>query len=172
MGFRVAAVPDVPLIEGEGNPAGGFLFGGDEVADCDKIADLLFQELRRGEEGHPFFILRFPAEIGVQREVVGDFKSFAQHRSIPGGEGRHRTGARPADDKLNRRIRHLHHLAALMGDSRVFLRALVADLPGPVHFVAEAPETDAVRCFRSVFPAQVAPTGSLRKVAVFDQLLR
>ncbi len=49
---------------------------------------------------------------------------------------------------------------------------LVADLPGPVHLVAEAPVLDAERLGAAVRLAQVAPVAAGRTVDVFDEVAR
>ena len=43
------------------------------------------------------------------------------------------------------RVEDPHAAADLVGEAAVFVGGLVADLPGPVHLVAEAPDLDVVR---------------------------
>src|SRR5690242_18365519 len=48
----------------------------------------------------------------------------------------------------------------------------MADLPGSVHFVSQAPGTDIVRLLEAVLAAKVAPLGAAWKIAVLDQCRR
>ena len=63
-------------------------------------------------------------------------------------------------------------LGGLVGEMAVFVGGLVADLPGAVHLVAEAPELDVPRLLAAVLLAQVAPVGAARVVDVFDEVAR
>jgi hypothetical protein len=54
----------------------------------------------------------------------------------------------------------------------VFPGSLVADLPGSVHFVPEAPEPAVPRLFPTVLRPQVGPVGSALVIDVFDETAR
>ena len=46
----------------------------------------------------------------------------------------------------------------------------MTDLPGTVHFVAEAPHFHAVGLFRAVAAAQIAERGAARKIHIFEEI--
>ena len=79
---------------------------------------------------------------------------------------------RTADDELERLVEGAQGLRHLVCEAAVFVGCLVADLPRPVHLVAEAPVLDRERLGAAVLLAQVAPGAAGRAVDVFDEIAR
>ena len=105
----------------------------------------------------------------MQRDVLDVVVALLEHLPLPLGVGRHGVVGAAADDELHVLPERLHRLRGLVGEPAVFLRDLVADLPGAVHLVAEAPHPDAVGLLDAVAAAQVAPGGAARVVAVLGE---
>ena len=70
------------------------------------------------------------------------------------------------------RIEGAERLRHLVGEAAIFVGGLVADLPRPIHLVAEAPVLDAERFGAAVRLAQVAPCAASWAVDVFDEVAR
>ena len=95
-----------------------------------------------------------------------------EHHPLPFGIGLHVGVGRAADDQLQRLVERAQRLGDFVGEPAVFVRGLVADLPGPVHLVAETPMLDAERLGATVGLAQIAPIAARRAVDVFDEIAR
>ncbi len=63
-----------------------------------------------------------------------------------------------------------HRPGDLDGEAPVLVRRLVADLPGSVHLVAEAPQPHVVGVGGAVLDAQVRPPRAARVVGVLEQV--
>ena len=160
-------VPDVPLVDAERDAAAAALAAGHRVGGGGHRLDHAVEVERGGEEG---LVVREPrgVVVGVQRDVVGDVPREVEHRVLPRAERRHAGVGAAADDELERGIDEPHRLARLVGRLAVGDRVHVADLPRPVHLVADAPDAHAVR----VAGAAVGPLGAARGVAVLDEMAR
>jgi hypothetical protein len=62
-----------------------------------------------------------------------------------------------------------HGLGGLVRETAIFFRRLVADLPGAIHLVAEAPELDVPGLFTAVGDALVAPLAAAGMIDVFEE---
>ena len=117
-------------------------------------------------------VLGAVGEIHVQRDVVDRLVGVLEDDPLPFRIGLHVGVRRAADDQLERFVEGAQRLGHLVGEPAVFVGGLVADLPRPVHLVAEAPVLDAERLGAAVRLAQVAPVAAGRPVDVFDEVAR
>ena len=65
-----------------------------------------------------------------------------------------------------------HDLGGFLRNAAVLRRSLPADLPRPVHLVAEAPELDVVRLLVAVRAAQIRVMRAAGMIAVLEELAR
>ena len=109
------------------------------------------------------------AEIAVERESVNIVVALLEHLAVPLEVSGHTRATGPAGNQLERRI-HVAHLAGGVGGlEAIFLGRHVPDLPGAIHFVAQAPVAHFVGIGNSVLAAQIAPASSLLHVAILDE---
>ena len=160
-------VPDVPLVEGQAELLVAARLRARVVAGRDDAPDEGQHVDRAREEAVDVRLLG--VVVGVERDVVDGVVALLEHLRLPRAEGRHRAAGAPAGDELDGRVDELHRLSRLRGEAAVLGGRLLADLPGPVHLVAEAPERDAVRRSVPVRRAQVGARRSTRVVAVLDE---
>ncbi len=95
-----------------------------------------------------------------------------QHLVLPGAEARHGMMRGAAGDELDRGIDPSHRLGRLGRETAIFRGALGADLPRPVHLVAEAPELHAMRRVITMLPPQIAQSRPARVIAIFHEIAR
>ena len=93
------------------------------------------------------------------------FENFA----IPFEECRLPGPGRSAGDQLHAGVDGSHLPRGIHGLAAIFAGRHVADLPGAVHFVAQAPRLNRVGLRVAMFAAQIAPLGATRHVAIFHQ---
>ena len=113
--------------------------------------------------------------VAVQRDVVDGVVALREDRGLPACERRHAAVRAAARDQLHPRVGQLHRPGGPRGQCAVVGGAAVADLPGSVHLVAQAPQAHVVRLGGAMGAAQVRETGAARVVAVLqevDRLLR
>src|SRR5207245_367729 len=89
-------------------------------------------------------------EIAMKREGVNFVITLLQHVLIPGEVGRQARPARAAGDELNRAVDVTHLPGGVKRLAAVLDGGHVADLPGPIHLIAEAPALDSVWRFDAV----------------------
>ena len=100
--------------------------------------------------------------------VVGVLEDHA----FPRPEGRHRPVGTAADDELEVRVHLAHGLGDLARDLAVVLGAAMAELPWPVHLVAETPHAHIERIGRAVCGPQLGQGGACTDVRVLEQVER
>ena len=164
------AVPHVPLVERQPQTLAGALQALHVVADRRHLVNVaihveVHRQVARGAVARP---LRGVAVIRVQRDAVHLVVAFLEHFAVPGEIGRHERAAGPARDQLQIRIDDAHLLGRVARLAAVLARLQLADLPRPVHFVAEAPVAHVVRPLVAVRPPQIAPARAALEVAVLD----
>ena len=160
-------VPDVPFVEADVDVVLGPLLGLDVVDDPADRLDVAPGLLDLAEIVER--VAARVAEVLVQRDVLDVLVALLEHLPLPFGIGRHRVVGAAADDRLDVLAERLHRLRGLVGEAAVLLRDLVADLPGAIHLVAEAPHPHVVGLLDAVAAAEVAPGGAARVVAVFGE---
>lgn len=106
----------------------------------------------------------------MQRDVVDILVAFFQHFAFPLGISRHAVIRTAADDRFNCRVEAFESLGGFVGQPAIFHRRLVADLPGAVHLVAEAPHLHAMRFLGAVAAAQIAKLGAAGKIHIFKEV--
>ena len=156
-------VPDVPLVEG----------------DVDGMGDLLGQahalDQRRADPDRALGLVRLEdggvvigrARVQVNAVEVHQLGEAAQHDLVPLAPA-----GLPAADELDGRVGPLHDHREGPRPLDVVVGVQVADLPAPVHLVAEAPVPDAMGLGMAVLPAQARPGRLARPIAVLDPGLR
>ena len=112
--------------------------------------------------------LRRVAVVGVQRDAVHFVVALLQDLAIPGEIGRHEGAAGSTGNQLQVRIDDAHLLGGVARLPPVLARLQLADLPGSVHLVAEAPVADVVRPIVAVRSPELAPPRAPIEVAVLD----
>lgn len=110
------------------------------------------------------------AQILVQREVVHILIDMVQHGGFPLGEGGHLGVGAARGHQLDGGVDGAHGPGGFQRQAAVFVGGLMADLPGAVHLVAQAPGMDAERLLGAVGDAQVAVLAAAGMVAVFQQV--
>ena len=108
--------------------------------------------------------------VGVAGDVVDVVVGVAQDGVLPRPEGRHLRVRAAADDELEVGVELAHGLGRLRGDLAVVLGVAVAELPGPVHLVAQAPHRDAVRVDAAVLDAGVGERRARADVGVLEDV--
>ena len=93
-----------------------------------------------------------------------------EHGAVPMQVAGDASEAGTAGNGLDGFVEALHHDRRLLGAAGVLVCGDVTGLPDTVHFVAKAPEFDAVGIGMTVGFSLVGPIGSGGEVAVFDQL--
>ena len=106
----------------------------------------------------------------VQGEVIHILVAMFQNRCFPLGKGGHAGAGAAAEHQLDGGVHVLHDLGGLVCKTTVFLGGLVADLPGAVHLVAQAPQLDAVGLVIAVLLSQVAEISRGIHIAVFQNV--
>ncbi len=104
----------------------------------------------------------------MQRDAVHLVVALLQDLAIPGEIRRHERAAGSTRDQPQVRIDHPHLLGGVARLPPVLACLQLADLPGPVHLVAEAPVADVVRPIVPVRASELAPPRAAREVAVLD----
>ena len=108
--------------------------------------------------------------VGVAGDEVQIVVGPGEHRALPGAEGRRMGAGRAAGHQFQPRLGEFHGVRHLVHGQRVLLGHHVADLPGAVHLVADAPHADAHRFGDAVGHAAVRQFGTRRAVNVFQLL--
>ena len=108
----------------------------------------------------------------MQADVVRQAAQAGQDLPVPIHVGGQPDAARSACDQLDGGIGILHHLGGLPGADRVLVGRNMAELPGAVHLVAQAPQLHGMRFAAAVRGAQVGVAGARRAVAVLDPVAR
>ena len=108
--------------------------------------------------------------VGVEGDVVHLVVRVRQDSLLPGPERRHAGVGTSAGNQLDVRVHEAHGLGCFLRQAAVFLGGLVADLPRPVHLVAQAPELDIERILVAVPGAEVRPVAAAGVVGVFHYL--
>ena len=162
--------PDVPLVEADHDLLVRAAHRRHVVGGGHHRADEAVHVVGTGQEGLEITVDRLV--VGVRGDVVDDVEAPLEHLPLPGAEGGHPGVARAARDQLQAGVEAPHGLAGLLGQPRILLGGLVADLPGPVHLVAEAPQADAVRLEPPVLDPTIGELGSRFGVAVLQQFDR
>ncbi len=157
-------VPDVPLVEGQVDLLLRLQAGAHVVGGRDDVVDERLHVDGGGEEGVDVPVLG--PVVGVQRDVVDEVVGLLEDRRLPLGEGRHGLAGGTAGDEFDAGVQLAHGPGRLGGDAAVFLGGLVAGLPGAVHLVAEAPESDAEGVLVAVGDAEVGEGGASRVIGV------
>ena len=151
---RVAAagaVPDVPLVERQPDALARSPKRLDVVAHRGDLANLaihveIHRQVPRGAvpRQRPGI-----AVIGVQRDSVHLVEALLQHFPVPDQVCRHVGAARSAGDQLQPAVDATHLSRDVARLAPVFARLQLADLPGAIHLVAQAPVAHVVRLRRS-----------------------
>ncbi len=108
----------------------------------------------------------------MQRDAVDLLEAALEHLLLPVAVGRHQSVRGAAGGQLHGWIHPAHHFSRLLGDPSIFGGGLLADLPGTVHLVSEAPETHAMRLLETMRAAQVRIVSAAGMIAVFDEMAR
>ena len=151
-------VPDVPLVHAQADPLVAALARGDRIHDARHGPDHPI-EVERTTEVRLQRVVFGRVVVAVERDVVGHVPGEVEDGLLPGPERRHLRAGAPAGHELDRRVDQAHGLAGLGRQPAVFDRGLLADLPRPVHLVAQAPQPDAVRVGVAVGGAPVRRSG-------------
>jgi hypothetical protein len=106
----------------------------------------------------------------VQGDVVDLFVGVFQDGRLPPAERGHLPVGAAAGDEADGGVEPFHRSRRLGGKPPVLVGGLVADLPGPVELVAEAPQPHAVGLLGAVLAAQVGQRGAGRVVGVLEQV--
>ncbi|EGE61069.1 hypothetical protein RHECNPAF_1260048 [Rhizobium etli CNPAF512] len=164
----VGMVPDVPFVEGNADRLLRAFLRLDIVNHAADRGDIAVELGRPGEIVER--ILLAVGEIHVQRDVVGAVVALLEDLGFPIGIGLHVGIRRAADHEFERLVEAAHRLGRLVGQPAVFIGRLVADLPGAVHLVAEAPQFHIVRIGPAVLAAQIRPIGAAGMIAIFQEV--
>ncbi len=157
------AIPDIPFVEGDVNgmrDALGMTYPLEEgSAQAHRPLPLMGRE-------HVGVVIGLP-RVEVDAVVIDDGGQALNHRHIPVAHPVVTTA-----DQLDAWIRALHHQREGLRLLDVVLGAQAADLPAPVHLVAEAPVAHAVGLGVAMRASQVRPRRIAGAVAVFHPRLR
>ena len=165
-----AAVPDVPLVEAERDPPGRSAHGGHVVRGRHHGGDEALHVGRAGQEGRVVTLHRLV--VGVGGDVVDHVEAVLEHDPFPGAERGHGRVAGTARHQLDAGVDQPHRPGGLLGQPPVRVGRPVADLPRPVHLVAEAPEAHRVRLGPAVGDPAVRQPAAGLGVAVLQELDR
>src|SRR6478736_1810895 len=108
--------------------------------------------------------------VGVARDVVDVVVRLLEHDALPLAERGHPRAGAAADDQLEPRVELPHGARGLRGQLCVALGGAVAELPGSVHLVAQAPHADGMRLRGPVRRAQVGQSSPRPDVRVLEDV--
>jgi hypothetical protein len=168
--LAAGTIPDIPFVETQHHALGRTPLGRNRIGDGDHFVDEAVHQIRTGEERRGVFAVI--VQVGMQRDIIGVIESVLDDSVFPMPERRHVARRRSAGRKLDARIDPAHHLGGFPRHRAVGRSGLVFHLPGAIHFIAEAPEFDAVRLLPAVGAAQIRPMGATGMVAVFHEIAR
>ena len=161
---------DVPLVERDVDPLGSARLGLDEVTGCDRLIQICV-EIGRGRQVTGQVVTVLPV-VGMQGQVVDQAVCALEHLGVPGREAGHLVLRAAGDHEVDTGVNPPHDGGRLGGQFAVGAGAPVADLPRPVHLVAQAPGLDAVRLLGAVTDPQVGQRGPGPEVGVLDEVPR
>ena len=158
---------DVPLVEGDVDGAG---LGVADARGLDLALHHLDAVVEVARDGQELLEVALAvADVGVERDVVDLALQPVEHGAVPAHPVRARPEVRGAGgDELDRRVGAAHGLGRLQGELGVVLGVLVAELPGPVDLVAQAPDLDVPGLVAAVLAPLLRPVGVAGFVRVFD----
>src|SRR5690606_18643829 len=116
-------VPDVPLVEGEGDPLRRLQTGADVVAGGDHVLDEGLHVHGGGQEG--VHVAVEGLVVGVQGDVVDEVVGLLEDRRLPLGEGGHGLAGGAAGDEFAPGVELAHGAGGLGGQTAVLLGGLV-----------------------------------------------
>ena len=105
----------------------------------------------------------------MQRQTVNVVIALLQNFSVPLQVGRHQGSARSTGNELEGRVDVAHLAGGVLGFQSIFGGAHVADLPGTIHLVPQAPVLHFVGLGKSMFAAEITPLRTLVHIAIFHQ---
>ena len=156
-------IPDVPLVERDVDRLVAAPDGLDVVGCGDDRVDEAVHVHRGGQEAGVVALERLV--VGVARDEVDVVIGLLQDDSLPRAEGRHLRTGTAAHDQLQVGIDLAHRPGGLGCELRVVLRRAVAELPRPVHLVAQTPHPHVVRLSGPVGDALVRELVPERRLA-------
>ncbi len=115
-----------------------------------------------GEEGGEVAVV---AKVLVAGDVINVFDGVQEHLLLPRAERGHSVIGTSAYDEFEIGVEGAHGCGGACGKAAVLVGAEVADLPGAVHLVADAPEPNVVGLFCAVcapLVRQCRPRGVVR----------
>jgi hypothetical protein len=136
-------VPDIPLIEGDGDAPHTAPRRLHPVCGSGDRLDEGLHVHSRSQKAAPITVRLLV--IGVAGNEVHVLVAVLQHHTFPRPERRHRPAGAAADHKLQARIQLPHRPGHLACDLAVIIGAAMADLPRPIHLIAEAPHSHPER---------------------------
>ena len=138
------------------------------VADRDHRADKVIHIVGQSQKICRVIVL--VAIILMQGNVVHLVIRVTQGGRLPFREGGHFTVRASAGNQLNGRINQLHSLCCFLCQPPIFIHRLVAQLPGTVHLIAQAPYLDIMGLLHSMADTHIAVLRPGRMVAVFQEV--
>ena len=165
----ILLVPDIPFVKRKTHRLVGTLNRLNIIASCNGSLYKLIHIVKRSQK---FIIIAKILKVAVNAYVVCKIISMLKNNPVPLRVSRHPRRSTSANNRLYALVRPLHQLNSLACLFTVIVSGKMANLPRPVHLVANAPGLNSVRLIMTVFPPKVAPISAAFKIAVLNKVSR
>ena len=167
-GVPLRQAPHVPLVDADLDLLVRALLGTHGVRGGDDAVDEAVHVITGSQEAGA--VLDVGVDVAVHGDVVDLVVVEVEDGALPVAEGGHLPCRGAAGHELQVLVHHLHGAGGGTSKVGVVLGVLVADLPGAVHLVAQAPHAHVVGLGVAVVPAHVRVLGTKLTVGVVEDI--